>query len=179
MAGHASAMRTVRVRRIARPPPLAGNPGRAGRPGNAARGNFGKGKTPGLPGSALRGIPRRIAASGPQKKRACERISSPLPYFLQGRGRLRGPWRRRRQGGRAAAPGAGHKVRPGGPTNWPARRASAAALRGGGAHGQRARPLPLWRERPGYWPRRAVSLSWEADRRRQPGEYAGARGWSL
>jgi hypothetical protein len=55
-------------------------------------------------------------------------------------------------------------VRPGGPTNWPARRASAAALRGGGAHGQRARPLPLWRERPGYWPRRAVSLSWGAER---------------
>lgn len=50
-------------------------------------------------------------------------------------------------------------MRPGGPTNWPAWRASAAALRGGGANSQRARPLPLWRERPGYWLRRAVSLS--------------------
>jgi len=57
-------MRTVRERRIARPL----------RPGNAARRNFGKGKTPGLPGSALRGIPRHIAASGLQNGRACERL---------------------------------------------------------------------------------------------------------
>lgn len=39
-----------------------------------------KGKPPGLPGSALRGIPRRIAACGPGKRRACERISCGLPY---------------------------------------------------------------------------------------------------
>ena len=63
MAGHAYAMRTVRERRLAGPR----------RPGKAARGEPGEGKTTGLPGSALRGIPRHIAASGLQDGRGCER----------------------------------------------------------------------------------------------------------
>jgi len=55
--------------------------------------------------------------------------------------------------------GAGHKVRPGGPTNWPARRASG---RPGRPVGRTAKERGLFRQRkrPGYWPRRAVSLSW-------------------
>ena len=69
----------------------------------------------------------------------------PFHYFLARPQSLARAWAPQAARGARGRAGAGHKVRPGGPTNWPAWRASAAALRGGGANGQRARPLPLWR----------------------------------
>ncbi len=62
-------------------------------------------------------------------------VSRPFIIFLQGRGRLRGPYRRRREGGRAAAQGRGVRRGLEAPRTWPLR-PGAAALRGGGANGR-------------------------------------------